>query len=41
MVWIDYKRAFDSVLNEQILKVVNILKIFKVIIPLLKYNMEI
>ena len=40
MTWIDNKKAFDSVLNEWILEVLNILNIFPLIVTFLKYKME-
>ena len=40
MAWIDYKWAFDSISHVWILEVLNILKIFPVIITFLEYNIE-
>ena len=40
MAWVDYKNAFDNVLHEWILKVLNILNISPVMIIFLKYNMK-
>ena len=40
MAWINFKKAFDCVPYEWILKVPNILKISPVIIKFLKYNTD-
>ena len=40
MVWIDYKKAFDSICQECILKVLILLKMSPVIIIFLNYNIK-
>ena len=40
LAWIDHEKVFDSVPQEEILKVPNILKLSLVITTFLKYTME-